>query len=115
MDTSDKPAGPTDGMNYTYSTLPPADPDTATLRGIVIAASHSDLGPVPYTDGPAATAYVDGGNAAMCRTPTFAASVNRAHRCAFRGRVRLQVSGPAGRPVCRTGRRAAGRGRGPAG
>ena len=114
MSTSDQLARLANRMSGTHSTLPPADPDTVTFRGNVVTVSDSDFRPMPYTDGPAA--YVDGGDAATCRTPTLAASVNRVYSCAFRGGgVRLQAPGAAGRPVRRTGRRAAGRGRGPAG
>ena len=94
MDTSDQLARLANRMNDIYSTLPPADPDTITFRGSVITISDSDFRPIPHTDSPAAAAYVDGGNAVICRTPMFVASVNRVYCCAFRGRNRLEPAPP---------------------
>lgn len=94
METSDQLVRLANRMSDGYNTLPWLDPDTITFRGNVITISDSDFRPIPHTDRPAAAAYVDGGNAIVCRTPTYVASVNRVYSCAFRGRDRLDRPAP---------------------
>lgn len=94
MDTSDQLAKLANSMSDGYNTIPLVDPDTITLHGNTITLRDSDFMPIPHTNEPAAAAYVDGGNAMVCRTPMFVASVNRVYSCAFRGRDRLDKPAP---------------------
>lgn len=94
VDTSEQLAALARRLNDKYNTLPMARPDTITLRGAIAEVNDWDFHQIPDDVEPSIITCIDGGNAPICRSPAFTASLNRVACAAFRGSARADPPAP---------------------